>query len=164
MEFNKPVSNPMLVGAIELMKAEDTPEHRSMFLEELMKATFWSPSVIEPKPQEDEEGKLVIAPGSKVQFPMISTGDGSRFFMAFTDESEYARWVEKAPERLPVFALSLEDYAGMVLRRDPNGNICPALGVAINPYGANIILPREMLAGILSSKMAQIQKMTKEPG
>ena len=27
MEFNKPVSNPMMVGSIELLKAEDTPEH-----------------------------------------------------------------------------------------------------------------------------------------
>ena len=34
MEFNKPVSNPMMVGSIELLKAEDTPEHRQMFLEE----------------------------------------------------------------------------------------------------------------------------------
>ena len=35
MEFNKPVSNPMMVGSIELLKAEDTPEHRQMFLDEL---------------------------------------------------------------------------------------------------------------------------------
>ena len=34
MEFNKPVSNPMMVGSIELLKAEDTPEHRQMFLDE----------------------------------------------------------------------------------------------------------------------------------
>ena len=40
MEFNKPVSNPMMVGSIELLKAEDTPEHRQMFLEELQKAKF----------------------------------------------------------------------------------------------------------------------------
>ena len=35
MEFNKPVSNPMMVGSIELLKAEDTPEHRQMFLDEM---------------------------------------------------------------------------------------------------------------------------------
>jgi hypothetical protein len=40
MEFNKPVSNPMMVGSIELLKAEDTPEHRQMFMEELQKAKF----------------------------------------------------------------------------------------------------------------------------
>ena len=48
MEFNKPVSNPMMVGSIELLKAEDTPEHRQMFLDELQKAKFLSPVVIDP--------------------------------------------------------------------------------------------------------------------
>lgn len=158
MEFNKSVSNPMLVGAIELMKAEDTPEHRGLFMEEVTKASFIAPAVIEPDPQENEEGKLAIAPGSKVQFPMIATGDGKRFFMAFTDEGEYGKWVEKNSEKLPIFALTLDDYAGMMLRKDAQGNECPALGVVINPYGANIILPGEMLAGMLSAKLAQMQK------
>lgn len=158
MEFNKSVSNPMLVGAIELIKEEDTPEHRRMFMDEVTRASFIAPAVIEPKPQEDEEGKPAILPGSKVQFPMIATGDGKRFFMAFTDESEYGKWVEKTAERLPVFALTLEDYAAMLLRRDAQGNECPALGVALNPCSANIIMPREMLAGIMSAKLAQMQK------
>ena len=35
MEFNKPVSNPMMVGSIELLKAEDSPEHSQMFLDVL---------------------------------------------------------------------------------------------------------------------------------
>lgn len=159
MEFNKPVSNPMLMGAIELMKAEDTPEHRNMFLEEVTKASFLAPAIIDPEPAEDAEGKPVIAQGSKVQFPMLSANDGKRFFMAFTDEREYDKWVEKAPKKFPTFALTFDDYAAMVLKRDPQGNICPALGVVINPYGANVILPREMLAGVMSSKMAKLQKV-----
>ena len=57
MEFNKPVSNPMMVGSIELLKAEDTPEHRQMFLEELQKAKFLAPVVIDPVPQPDEKGQ-----------------------------------------------------------------------------------------------------------
>ena len=57
MEFNKNVSNPMLVGAIELMKAEDTPEHRSMFVDELVKAEFLSPAMVDPVPEEDGEGQ-----------------------------------------------------------------------------------------------------------
>ena len=48
MEFNKPVSNPLLMGSIELMKAEDTPAHRNMFMGELAKAEFLSPAIIEP--------------------------------------------------------------------------------------------------------------------
>ena len=60
MEFNKPVSNPMMVGSIELLKAEDTPEHRQMFLDELQKAKFLSPVVIDPVPVSDENGRVTM--------------------------------------------------------------------------------------------------------
>ncbi len=164
MEFNKSVSNPMLVGCIELMKAEDTPEHRNMFIGEVTKASFMAPAVIEPEPQEDAEGRPAIVPGSKVQFPMLSAGEGKHFFMAFTDEGEYVKWVEKAPKRLPVFALRFEDYAAMLLGKDSQGKMSPALGVVINPYGANIMLPREMVAGIMSARMAQAQRVREARG
>ena len=49
-------------------------------------------------------------------------------------------------------------YAAMILRRDPKGGICPALGMVVNPFGANIILPREMLAGMMSAKAAQARQ------
>ncbi len=157
MELNKIVSNPMLAGAIELMQAEDTPEHRSMFMEELTKADFMSPVILDPPPTEDAEGRLVPAPECKVQLPMLSTADGMKFFMAFTDKGEYDKWAEKN-QKMPPIALKIEEYAAMILRREPNGGICPALGMVVNPYGANIILPREMLAGILSAKTAQAQQ------
>lgn len=160
MEFNKDVSNPMLVGAIELMKAEDTPEHRNMFVEELAKAEFLSPAMVDPAPVEDAEGKLKLAPGSKVQFPMLTNPEGTKFFMAFTDTAEYEKWQEKNKDRaLPRFALKMEDYAALILRRDPKGNICPALGMLINPTGAGIVVPREMLAGMMSAKAAQAKQM-----
>jgi len=163
MEFNKNVANPMLVGTIELMKADDSQEHRNMFVEELTKAAFISPAIVEPAPEEGEDGSMTIAPGSKVQLPMLSTADGAKFFMAFTDKPEYEKWQEKN-QKCPTFALRLEEYASMILRRDPNGNICPALGMVINPFGANIILPREMLAGIMSARAAQARQMAAQAG
>ena len=117
MEFNKSVSNPMLVGCIQLMKAEDTPEHRSMFVEELVKASFQAPAIIEPAPVQDAEGKLMIASCSRVQFPMLVTKDGKKFFMGFTDPIEHQKWVEKNRE-LPVFTLTFEDYVSMLFRND----------------------------------------------
>ena len=111
MEFNKPVSNPMMVGSIELLKAEDTPEHRQMFLDELQKAKFLSPVVIDPVPVPDENGRVTIARDAKVQFPMLSTEDGRKFFMAFTDWTELKRWRDE--ENQQTFAMNFDDYAGM---------------------------------------------------
>lgn len=158
MEFNKSVSNPMLVGCIQLMKAEDTPEHRNMFVAELVKATFQAPAVIEPAPAEDAEGKLTVAPGSKVQFPMLVAPDGKKFFMGFTDPVEYRKWVERG-NQLPSFALKFDDYVNMLFRKDAQGNDCPALGIVINPLGDNVIVPKEMVAGIMAARAGQLQQM-----
>lgn len=151
MEFNKPVSNPMMVGSIELLKAEDTPEHRQMFLDELQKAKFLSPVVIDPVPVPDENGRVIIARDAKVQFPMLSTEDGRKFFMAFTDWTELKRWRDE--ENQQTFAMNFDDYAGMLLRKDAQGNISPALGFVINPFGGNIVVTREMVASMIAAKL-----------
>ena len=50
MEQAKSITNPMLVGAIELMKAENTLEHRNLFIGEMIKAKFLAPVVLDPEP------------------------------------------------------------------------------------------------------------------
>lgn len=155
---NKPISNPMLVGAIELMKAEDTPEHRNLFVNEMMQAHFLAPAIVEPVPQPDEKGEVKIAPGSKVQFPMLSTQDGKKFFMAFTDWSELKKWQDKEDQQ--TFALTFDDYAAMLLRKDKEGNLSPALGFVINPYGGNILVSREMAANLMAAKLAKAKGMS----
>lgn len=162
MEFNKTVSNPMLMGCIELMKEEDTPDHRNMFVAELTKAQLLSPALMEPVPEEDAEGNLKPAPGTKVQFPMLSTPDGKKFFMAFTDRAEYEKWQEKSNQKLPTFALRFDEYAAMLFRRDPQGNMNPGLGFVINPVGANIVVPKEMVAGMMAAKAAQAKAKENE--
>lgn len=163
MEFNKSVANPMLVGTIQLMKEEDTPEHRNMFVAELQKSSLIAPAVIEPEPAVNAEGQQVIAPGSKIQFPMLAAPDGKRFFMGFTDMAEFQKWKDKNKE-LPFFALKFDDYVGMLFRKDASGTPCPALGYVVNPLGENILVPRELMAGIMAARMAQMkQQAGKEP-
>ena len=157
MEFNKIVANPMLVGSIRLMKEEDTPEHRNMFVLELQKSSLIAPALIEPEPVENAEGTLVIAPGSKIQFPMIFTSNKKGYFMGFTDMLEYKKWQENNKE-LPFFALKFEDYVGMLMSKDDQGNLCPALGYVINPYGENIVVPKDLLAGIMATRIAQLRQ------
>lgn len=156
MEFNKPVSNPMLVGSIEVMKAEPTPEHKNMFVNEMMKAKFLAPAIITPDPEPDAEGNLKLTPENKIQFPMLTTPDGRNFFMAFTDKYELKQW--KDDENTRTFALTFDDYIGMVLRQNS-----PAAGFVLNPYGANIVVPREMLASMMAAKMSQL-KGAGQPG
>lgn len=156
MQFNKPVSNPMLVGSIELLKAEDSPEHRKMFEEEAMKALYLAPVIVNPAPVPDEKGNVIIKPGSQVQFPMLSAPDGKRFFMAFTDWTELKKW--KDEENQQTFAMSFDDYMDMLFRKDQNGSENPAAGFVINPYGGNIAITKELAMAFISDRAAGMKK------
>ncbi len=153
MELNKSVSNPMFVGAIELMRADDTPEHRDLFVNEMMKAQFLAPAVINPAPEQDENGEFHLVPNSQVHFPLLSTQDGKQFFMAFTDKTEMKKWQDQ--ENQQTFALTFDDYASMLLTVDKQGNGNPAAGITINPYGANVIITKDMARNLMVAKMAK---------
>lgn len=152
MEFNKAVSNPMLVGCIELMRDADTPDHRIMFAEELRRALLLAPAVIEPAPVTDEEGNSKLLPGSQVSFPMLNTLDGKRFCMGFTDLVEYKAWAARNGN-LPFYAFGFQDYMDLMSCRDSQGNENPMLGLVINPLSANVVIPREMLMSMFSIQM-----------
>ena len=153
----------MLVGTIELLRAEDTPDHRNMFVTEMTNASFLAPALIDPEPVE-KEGKLTITGNSKIQFPMLSAPDGKKFFMAFTDASEYEKWQEKT-RHLPTFALKFDDYVAMLFHKNSDGSTTQALGFVINPAGCNIIVPKEMIANIMEAReAAAIQQAAKQQG
>lgn len=161
MEFNKSVSNPMLMGCMELLRAEDTPEHRNMFIVELQKANFLAPALIIPAPEEDGEGNLRLHPRSQVQFPMLVSTEGQKYFMGFTDEAEYRLWVEKN-RPLPTFAVKFDDFVRMLMDKDPQGNPCAAMGFVVNPYGVNFVVHKDMIANIMADRM--MQTFTKKDG
>lgn len=158
MELKKSVSNPMLVGCMELLKADDTDEHLKMFLTELQKAELLAPALIDPAPLK-EEGNWRIMPGSKVQFLMLSASDGNRYFMGFTDEGEYRLWEEKN-QPCPTFALKFDDYIGMMMRKKADSKMSAAQGIVVNPYGANLVLHKDLLANIMASRMIQFLRKT----
>ncbi len=150
MEYNKPVSNPMLIGAIQLMKADGTPKHKKMVSDEIIKACYVTPAMVTPVP---EEGETKLGPGTHVQLPVLAAPDGKQFFMAFTDIKELKKW--KDDEEQQTVTMTFEDYAAMLFKKDNQGNPSPVAGFVINPFSMNIIVPKEMAAQYVSAKMAR---------
>ncbi len=144
MDFRKPITNPMLVGAIELLRAEDTPEHRRLFLDEVLKATFLIPVLLTPVPELGEDGRVKLAPDSKMQFPMLAAPDGKLFLMAYTDWEELRKWKDEKNQQ--TMAFRFRDYADVLFRKASDGRENPARGFIINPYGGNMVITREMAA------------------
>ena len=150
MENNRIISNPILVGAMELLKTDDTEEHRDLVMKEIMSATFLAPVVIVPAPVADENGNLHMQPDSRINFCMLKTPDEKALFMAFTDCDELRKWKNEKDQQ--TLALKLEDYSRMLHQKNAQGDETPAIGFAINPYGANIVVTREGVAHILAAK------------
>ncbi len=144
MKKMRPITNPMLVGALELLKAENTPDHRKLVMEEIMHAKFLSPVNIEPKPVPDESGRIKMDPNSKVQLPMLSTQDGSHFFMAYTDMDELKKW--KFEDNQQIFGFDFKDYVSMLQQPE---NV--SKGVIINPFGHNLLIPKEMIDNMIAN-------------
>lgn len=157
MEYNKKVSNPMLVGAIELTKAERTPEHQKLVTEEIFKAVFLSPARVTPAPETDG---MKVAPHMQVLFPKLEAPGGLRFYMAFTDAQELHKW-PPAKDWQSV-TMTFEDYAKMMFREDARDIEHPVVGVVINPFSSNIIIYKDKMAQYISLKMDQAYRATKK--
>lgn len=137
----------MLVGAIQLLKAENTPDHSKLFTQEMLQARFLSPVIITPPPEPDETGKVHLTKDNKIQFPMLTASDGNSYFMAFTDMEELTNWSKE--EKKQTFIMKFDDYAAMVLGKDSR-----AAGFVVNPYGGNIIITKENIARLTAAKAA----------
>ncbi|MCR5426376.1 MAG: SseB family protein [Lachnospiraceae bacterium] len=168
MKLNENVSNPMLVGAMQLMKAENTPEHQQLMTAELLKATLISPARITPGPIVDSEGNEKIPQGAQIQFPMLNANDGKKFFVAYTDvqsmrSNEENEKVSTPEEYRNYFvSLNIREFFRMLLSRDPMGNENPASGVVINPYGENVIVTKKMALAVMQQEMLLAQQMARK--
>ena len=157
MEFNKQVANPLLIGAMELMKAEPTSEHNITLVNELLKAKFMSPATIIPEPEMDEEGNPKIVDGSQIRFSMVTTPGGESFIPAFTDQDEVNKWkkirdqqrTEKDLEsKTHLVVLTFDDYVNMLFNKAAGTGEKGIAGIAVNPLGNNLVLSRETVQAI----------------
>ena len=137
----------MLVGAMQLLKQDNSQEHKDLFYNELIKATFVCPVTIVPEPEIGPDGLAKLTPESQVNIPMLSRTDGRRYFMAYTDTKEMKKW--SGDERQQVFALSYDDYANMVMLADN-----AVEGFVINPFTENLIITKKMVDTIRVLKSA----------
>jgi len=137
------ISNPMLIGAMELVKKNKSPENLKVFMDELLHARLISPIVITPPPTIDENGKAKLTEENKISIPMIPGPDDKKYFMAFTDMEELKKLKAKGP--VNVLPFGIKDYAVMMANA---ADKCD--GLAINPASNGPIVNKAMVAAIMS--------------
>ena len=137
------ISNPMLIGAMELVKKNKSPENLKVFMDELLHARLISPIVITPPPTIDENGKAKLTEENKISIPMIPGPDDKKYFMAFTDMEELKKL--KAKGSINVLPFGIKDYAVMMANA---ADKCD--GIAINPTSNGPVVNKAMVAAIMS--------------
>lgn len=150
MKFNQKVSNAMLCGAIETMKADPNDKTRRMVLEEILKATFLCPVTLSQPPVTGKDGEPAIPEGCQVQYQMLQDSKDRPLLMAFTGEEQMQRWKEKSGHSESyAFGCNFQEYAMMMLNKQEDGSFGPAQGFVIDPYGENLVMDRDKVINIM---------------
>jgi len=121
------ISNPMLVGAMSLLKKNSKPENYKLFVDELLHATLLAPVLITPPPEVDENGKPRVTKENKMIFPMLKDKGEKRYFAVYTDLNEMREM--KMEGYVTVIPVTFKSMAAMAMVA-PQG--CD--GIAINPH------------------------------
>jgi hypothetical protein len=149
MEYKTSVSNPMLVGALHVLKAEDTPEHRQSVLDEIRKSKFLSPAVFERPPIVDEKNKIVMTPENRPKlFPM--PGPGKKPYLAlFSDKYEIPEdkfeTEIKDVGKIEMVTITFPELAFFLMQ--PGSQLA---GCIVNPFSAGIAIPKEAIADMMA--------------
>lgn len=137
------IANPMLVGAMELVKKNKSHENLRVFMDELLHARLLSPIIITPPPTLDESGKAKWTPDSKISVPMLPGPEDKKYLMAFTDAEELKKI--KADGSLNILPFGIKDYAAMIAKTEDKCD-----GLVINPGSGGPIVNKAMIATIMS--------------
>jgi hypothetical protein len=145
MEYKQPVSNPMLVGAIHVLKAEDSPEHRQILMDEIRKGKLLTPLVFEQSPVVDEKGKIKISPENKFKLLPIPGPDRKPFIVVFSDKYEVEEdklpVLNKELGQVELVSINFMELANFLL--SPGSQLA---GFVLNPFSAGMAFPKEAVA------------------
>ena len=160
MIYNGVINNSMLHGAIETMKLNPTPENHTLVLEEVLKAKFLCPVVLSKAPLLDKNGEPYFAEDCDVQYQMVQNSKGKPFLLAFTDQEQLDKWKERRTAVTEVYEVVMEfsEYINLMLRPLPEGGYGPAEGIVIDPFGANLVMNRDMVANLVIRRMQMAER------
>lgn len=141
IDTSKPIENPLLLRALELLHQNNTPTNQNTVLDEIMmRAHFLAPVEITPSKDSHSE--------DMVQFQLISSQDGRNFFPAFTDWNELRKLC--GPKDQKTVVLTFDDYAAMLAG---DGR---AAGFVVNPFGGTpLTLDRDFVTSLAKQKQEQ---------
>ncbi len=127
-----PVANPALVTAMEHMKQERKAEHEAEFAAVVKDARFIAPVLVDAENQAQNQ----------VAFYLIKNQKGEKYLPVFTDMEEYKKW--NHAEQTQLCAAPFMHLCQLWTRPSK----AEAIGIVINPFSHNIMIPGETIIRI----------------
>lgn len=140
VDVNKPVTNPLLVSAIEKMNADNNKFNVDQMIQEMLKANFLLPVKLAEKPSADAVDSDAAKKNTKMSLSTISGKDNTIYFPAFTDQVELRKWIKDGPQDAVVF--TFKEYSSLILRD------ITLSGFIINPCGNAVVVSRSNIESI----------------
>ena len=88
-------------------------------------------------------------PSARIKFEDIQNTEGEKFYLAFTDMDEYAKWNEDGKHNQALI-MTMEDFGNILIR-----HINDLRGFVINPYGENVSITKDLLLSLLKQREAK---------
>jgi hypothetical protein len=141
-QISRPIMNPKLVCAANhffqgLSTKRVTRDMEANMFKEIYNAKYLMPldaSKMNMEKTNADNGECVIKEKSIMQFPLITNAEDKSFYPFFTDWNEFRRYDKE--QKFSGNIMTFEDIKYFIDKAD---------GITINPYGANIILTKDML-------------------
>lgn len=137
------VRNPELLKAMRAMLRENTEKTRGHMAAVLMNSRLLSP-IEQQTVLTEREG-----PSTRIRFEDIRNEQGDKYYLAFTDMDEYAKW-NKEENHNQALIMTMEDFGNILIR-----HISAQKGFVINPYGENVSISKELLLSLLKQREAR---------
>lgn len=141
---NEEVRNPKLVAAMQAMLKHDNEQTRGQMAAELLDSHLLSP-VQQQTILTEQSG-----PSKRVRFLDIQNTEGERYYLAFTDLDEYAKWNDKEKHN-EALIMTLEDFGNILIRQ-----LNDLKGFVVNPYSENVSISKDLLLSLLKQREAKM--------
>lgn len=142
-QSSEEVKNPKLVQAMLDLKKHDNPYTRGVLAAALMDAKLLTPIQRQTILTEKD------GPSARIKFEDIQNTEGEKFYLAFTDMDEYAKWNDDGRHNQALI-MTMEDYGNILIR-----HINDLRGFVINPYGENVSITKDLLLSLLKQREAK---------
>lgn len=146
-----PITNPQLVEAMVNMKKERTQLTETFFVNTLKVSRFLVPANIDTvqQAQANPDGTVELKDQPQVKFVLFSNQNNEKFFPLFTDASEVVKWPDHDKHQLA--AITYRDLC-QFFQREQNNPDNTLVGIVINPFNHNIMVPTESMLRIMNTE------------